>query len=507
MRLKIAARSSDLARLQAQTVGQALLKAGLVSHIDFNFRASLGDLNLNDPLWKMPEKGVFTEDFLADLKAGDCDLVVHSWKDLPTEARQDTEIVATLPRADLRDLFLFNRERLEEVKKSRVLKILTSSPRRAYNLEAFFKSALPFAVDKIEFLNVRGNIPTRVRKIFSEGADGLIVAKAAMDRLLTAEADEYKEVRQELRENLTRCRWMVLPLSLNPTAAAQGALAIEIKKGRNDLKEIFAKIHCAKTFAAVQQERKILASYGGGCHQKIGVSILPRSYGDVLFLRGLTDAGEVLDRVELQTKQKYPAAKDIESAWPLTPGEGFFEREKLSESFWRTRLEEAKFIYVARETALPEESELREGQYVWCAGIKTWQRLASRGVWVNGTSDSLGESEPEEIKALTGHANEPSWLRLTHEAAARGKNEALGTYRLVPRREQPDLRGKSHLYWMSGSSFERAVRLYPELKNAHHACGPGKTYDLLQEILGPAGSVTIFLSYEAWLEHIKSTVK
>lgn len=51
-------------------------------------------------------KGVFTEDFNQELLGGETDLVVHSWKDLPTEIKTETEIVATLPRADQRDLLL-----------------------------------------------------------------------------------------------------------------------------------------------------------------------------------------------------------------------------------------------------------------------------------------------------------------------------------------------------------------------------------------------------------------
>src|SRR5690606_12634019 len=108
MKLRIAARSSDLARIQAISVGEALLEssraAGARLEIEYAFRQSLGDANLHDPLWKMPEKGVFTEDFRDDLLSGACDLVVHSWKDLPIDARSETMIAATLPRADLRDL-------------------------------------------------------------------------------------------------------------------------------------------------------------------------------------------------------------------------------------------------------------------------------------------------------------------------------------------------------------------------------------------------------------------
>jgi hydroxymethylbilane synthase len=500
MRIKIAARSSDLARLQAQTVGQALLASKQVSEVEFNFRASLGDLNQHDPLWKMPEKGVFTEDFLSDLESGACDLVVHSWKDLPTEPRKKTAIVATMPRADLRDLFLLKHDAVERVRTTKKLRVLTSSPRRAYNLKNFFKNYLPFPIDEVEFVNVRGNIPTRLRKIFSEDADALIVAKAAMDRLLSATAEEYRDVRAELRENLNRCQWMALPLSVNPTAAAQGALAIEVRNDRDDLKKILKSIHCEQTFVSVQRERDILSSYGGGCHQKIGVSVLIRDYGNVLFLRGLTDLGETLNKAVLERPNVSKIKVNPELVWPLTPSEGFFKREVLPESQWQSQLQNARYVYVARETALPMNVSLKADQIVWSAGLKTWKKLAERGTWVNGSSEGLGEDDLCDIATLVSEA--PKWLRLTHQASAEGEPNSLGTYKLVPRTEHPNLKGKTHFFWMSGSSFTRAIVLYPELVNAHHSCGPGKTFSAIKPHIKAPGSLSVYLSYEDWLSEV-----
>ncbi|MBC7371099.1 MAG: hydroxymethylbilane synthase, partial [Bdellovibrionaceae bacterium] len=165
MRLKISARKSDLARLQAYQVGNALKKKFAELEIQYNFRESLGDKNLTDPLWRMPEKGVFTEDFVQDLLDGNTDLVVHSWKDLPTAPRIGTQIVATMPRADQRDLLLFKKNDADKVRSSKHLKVFSSSPRRAYNLENFLKTHMPYGLRSVEFCNVRGNIQTRVRKM------------------------------------------------------------------------------------------------------------------------------------------------------------------------------------------------------------------------------------------------------------------------------------------------------------------------------------------------------
>src|SRR5215510_14684881 len=156
MRVTIASRRSDLARIQAYQVGEALRSVHPQIEIDYSFHESLGDKNLNDPLWKMPEKGVFTQDFREGLLRGDFDLVVHSWKDLAIEKDPETEIAATLPRADARDLLLVPKGRWAGVERSGVMTILTSSPRRAHNLDSFLRSALPAKVSHLNFVNVRG---------------------------------------------------------------------------------------------------------------------------------------------------------------------------------------------------------------------------------------------------------------------------------------------------------------------------------------------------------------
>ena len=99
---------------------------------------------------------------------------------------------------------------------------------------------------------------------------------------------------------------MVLPLRANPSAPAQGALAIEIKSGRPELRNLFASINCADSFDTTTRERDILKSYGGGCHQKIGASVLRRPYGEITFLRGLTDDGNALNDCRLSPSRSRP---------------------------------------------------------------------------------------------------------------------------------------------------------------------------------------------------------
>ena len=506
-KIRIAARHSDLARLQAYRVGDAMKAAHEGLEIEYAFRASLGDVNQSDPLWKMPEKGVFTEDFLRDLTEGAADLVVHSWKDLPTEMRPDTAIVATLPRADVRDVLLFRKDRLGAAKASGRVRILTSSPRRAHNLGGFLRDHLPFEVNDLGFDDVRGNIPTRLKKLLAQDCDGLIVAKAAIDRLLQAPEAEFGDVRSVIRETLAQVHFMVLPLTVNPTAAAQGALAVEIRRDRNDLREALSAIHSEETFAAVEKERQILASYGGGCHQKIGVNVLPKAYGEVTFLRGLTDQGEVLDRVGLARVDEAHFSVTAQTSTYPKAGESpvFFEREALPRTAWAWA-EAETFLWVARETALPTDFNVSASAIVWVAGLKTWRKLAERGVWVSGSSESLGEDEATNVETMVQVAS-ISWVKLTHSTSERYTEEAsklpgvrlCATYSLNPKQSVPDLRGRTHFYWMSASSFERALELYPDaVRSGHHACGPGLTYKHIRRVLGPNTKVQIELTPPSW---------
>jgi hydroxymethylbilane synthase len=481
-KIRIAARHSDLARLQAYRVGDALRAAYPDLVVEYSFRASLGDQNLNDPLWKMPEKGVFTEDFVRDLQEGTADLVVHSWKDLPTEVRPGLTIACTLPRADQRDLLLMK----SSAGTPWQLRVLTSSPRRAYNLDSFFREYLPFQVQDVVFENVRGNIPTRMRKLLSGEAHALIVAKAAVDRLLDSREEEFAEARAVVLECVRACRAMVLPLGLNPTAAAQGAIAVEIRTDRTDLSELLSAIHASETFASVVKEREILASYGGGCHQKIGVSVLDRSYGRITYLQGLTDSGETLNQSALTTYEPLPLCEGVAQIFPRLGEESpFFDREFLPRGLW-SRAEQSPFLFVARDTAWPEG--IRASGLVWTAGLKTWKKLAAKGVWVFGSSENLGEREVDSVSTLARtHAGvEPKWTKLTHEQAAlSGASEldAVATYTLIPAASAPDLVGRTHFYWMSGTAFDRALALYPAILDGVHASGPGNTHEHLKRHL------------------------
>lgn len=494
MRLKISARKSDLARLQAYMVGDALKTQIPALEIEYRFKESLGDKNLTDALWQIPEKGVFTEDFYGELTRNETDMVVHSWKDLPTEVKTDTVIAATLPRADQRDLLLIKKSHFEKLRSTKALRVFSSSPRREYNLTEFFKSHLPFHLSNVKFESVRGNIPTRIRKLLeADDTDGLIVAKAALDRLLTAPQEEFLEVQKLLRSYLAELEWMALPLSINPNAAAQGALAVEVLTARKDLRDLLARINHPITFACAEKERRVLASFGGGCHQKIGIAVLARPYGEISILKGLTDAGVLLDKkdlIPLASVAKFPA----EQMWS---GEVRAERKILSD--WSLP-DGTNALYVARSEAWPDDFQAKS-YYVWTSGLKTWQSLAQKGIWVHGSSEGLGEQEEARLDILAG--TPLTWAKFSHATGFKEHLPLVATYELMAKENLNSFAGKEAFFWSSGSQFLAAIKQAPEILMKQHACGPGNTFKVIQQCLAEKNMydparLRIFLDQENW---------
>jgi hydroxymethylbilane synthase len=474
VKLRISARQSDLAKWQAFQVGNALKAQNQDLEIEYLFRESLGDKNQEDPLWKMPAKGVFTQDFFLDLIEEKTDMIVHSWKDLPTDLPKETMIAATLPRADQRDLLLFKKSSFGK----KDVRVFTSSPRRALNVKSFLNWSLPWTQKEITFQNIRGNIPTRVRKWLADpNVDGLILAKAAFDRLL--QGSQFQETKDFLKGVITTCDWMVLPLSENPNAAAQGSLAIEIKSSRNDILQIVQKLNCESSFRSADTERQILKSFGGGCHLALGMSFLIRDYGDIKIVQGLTPAGEPVRIKEFSPKKKLPAGV-IKNR---------LEFEALRKPLGGTNLDSFGGVFVTKFDAWPKNIKTYSG-VVWTAGNETWKKLAQAGIWVQGSNESLGEHENFQIDHFF---NEPiKWARLSHSSSKTSDHKIdIPTYDLEFSLISQNCPDDGAFLWTSPQEFDVAVKRFPELRERLHITGPGRTYKALCERLGSDKNVFI----------------
>ncbi len=495
MKIRVLSRKSDLAIIQAREFSEYLQSKHPFVEIDFLTRSTSGDKDLKTPLSEMPTEGVFTNDLRDELINNKCDLIVHSWKDLPIEVGDKTKIAATLKRADKRDILFLKKNKTMDSNK---ITILCSSPRRQYNLENFIKNYLPQKFDKVNFANIRGNIPTRFRKFLENpDSDGFIVAKAAIDRLLLNNYSEFNELKTTLKKYINECLWSVLPLSINPCSPGQGALAIETRIKDNELNKILNDINVSKDYSNVIEERNILKNYGGGCHQKIGVSYISHKLGLVVSKRGEDESGNHFESWDLVNSKDFNfSCNNINEIYPEDlKSYKIFSRKQLNENISDVSNLENKCIYISRISSIQDDIKLRSNNIIWASGLRTWKNLAERGMWVNGTSDGLGEDFENNINSLT---NFP-WIKLTHSDSPDSsiKNK-IETYRLEPIGFEIDIQKKKYFYWMSSSAFKATIEKYPEIIKKYHFCGPGNTYNEILKILGGDKNLFVELSYDSW---------
>ena len=496
--LTILSRKSPLARIQAKLVANEISKSLPKIKIEYIFKSSLGDLDQDTPLDKMPDIGVFTNDIREDLISNKADIAVHSWKDLPIDFEEGTEILGTLQRADMRDMVFFKKFNFDK----KDLSILSSSPRRKKNLSAFLPKAMPLNLDQINFKEVRGNIHTRFKKFLDGEEDGLVVAKAAIDRILHNEIEEFARDRDELLEMVQDLNWMVIPLSENPCAAAQGALAIECRSNDNSTKEIIKSISSFSSMSSIEEERKILQSYGGGCHQKIGSSVEVLETGLVKTTKGETEEGRnISKRFFVANKENKTFFSDVSEMnyFPASREEqSFFKRVNLQDTENKLPKITNKGIYISRSNAIGESIKIDDSNIIWTSGVDTWISLAMKGFWVNGTSDSLGEKNSPGENPF----KDMDWLKVSHADAENHDIDIIATYKLEPLELKKRMQSCEYFYWMSASSFKLAIDTFPEILTKKHSCGLGNTYDFINGMI-PENTFPC-LNYDSWLEQIKA---
>jgi hydroxymethylbilane synthase len=240
MKIRIATRRSPLAMLQTNEFIERIKLSNPECICEIVEMESVGDLT-DAPLHTIGGKGLFVSNLEAALANDVADLAVHSLKDVPALIDPQFSIAATLPREDYGDALLL-REGLTIDDLSKNLKIATSGPRR--------KSQLLSMNSKLNIVPIRGNIQTRINKINTDNLDGLIVAKAALNRLKIVHPNMYLFSEDQM-----------LP------AAAQGAIGIEINtvELESQLGNLLKLLNDESTYQATQIERMVVASLEGNC--------------------------------------------------------------------------------------------------------------------------------------------------------------------------------------------------------------------------------------------------
>jgi hydroxymethylbilane synthase len=243
--LLIATRSSELALRQARQVQAALARSGVAAELKTYKTA--GDKKLDEPLSAIGGKGLFTKELEVDLAKGAVDCCVHSLKDLPTELPDGLTIGAVLTREDPRDVLIANSVTgaTSIADLPRGSRVGTSSLRRRAQLMALRED--------IEVVALRGNVPTRIRKVDDGQVHAAILAAAGVHRL---------GVSQRIASYLDAPQWL--------PAAGQGAIAVEVREDDDRMRGLLVALHDAETALQVRAERAFLAALEGGCQVPIG---------------------------------------------------------------------------------------------------------------------------------------------------------------------------------------------------------------------------------------------
>ena len=269
-RIVIATRGSALALWQAEHVKARLLAVAPELTVEFNVITTSGDKILDVPLAKVGGKGLFVKEIEQALVENKADLAVHSMKDVPAELAPGLEMVAVSTREVPWDA-LCAREPVTVDSLPKGAKVGTSSMRRQCQLLARRPDL------KIEML--RGNVPTRIRKLDEGQYDAVVLAAAGLTRLGMAD-----RITQQL------------PIELSIPAVAQGVLGIETRAGDKPVIDLVIKaIHDPREERRIAAERKFLARMGGSCQTPLAAHAMYRE-GDleVVGMCGMPDGTKIL---------------------------------------------------------------------------------------------------------------------------------------------------------------------------------------------------------------------
>jgi hydroxymethylbilane synthase len=237
--LRIGTRGSALAIQQTQIVVDALHAAWPDLSVDIVQIRTTGDRIQDVPLAKIGDKGLFVKEIEEALLDGRIDWAVHSVKDLPSELPNGLSVGTLAARSDPRDA-LVARQGLNLATLPEKAVIGTSSLRRRAQL-------LHWRPD-LAIVPVRGNVDTRLRKLETDGLDGIVVAAAGLMRL----------------------GWEgrisdIIPPEISLPAVGQGALGVEMRSDDEEARTLFQPLTCVATQVAVTAERTFLARLQGGC--------------------------------------------------------------------------------------------------------------------------------------------------------------------------------------------------------------------------------------------------
>lgn len=286
--------------VQTEMAAEAIKKVFPSIEIEIAGFETKGDLHLDKSLSAFGSKGAFTKELEGAMMDGRIDLAVHSAKDLPVELPEGLTVGAVLKRGDSRDVWVSLRKEFSEIEACRGKVIVgTGSLRRALQIRQMCNG--------VEIRDIRGNVPTRLKKLSEELFDGIILAAAGLKRLgyLSDACDETGCFEAEGQTFF----YEILPKEQFFPAAGQGIIALETRQ--KDCEDCMQAIHDEDTWQMFLIERSFLRAIGGGCNEAAAVdvrmdgqkvSVRARYAGDGLHMKEKTVTGTRCGNIEEDRK-------------------------------------------------------------------------------------------------------------------------------------------------------------------------------------------------------------
>ena len=259
MQVRLGTRGSALALVQTDLTRRALTEALPGITVEVETFVTRGDRKLDAdmlPAAAAGGKGLFTRELEDALLANRIDVAVHSLKDLPGNMTAGLQVAAVLERANTSDLLL-TRDGSPFDALAPGARIGTSSVRRAQQLCALRPDLV--------IADIRGNVPTRLRKLLqTDSFAGIVLAQAGLERLgypVAAGAFAFEGATVHVENMAGR----MLP------AIGQGAIALQTRAARDDVSRLLAAINHLPTFHCIEAERELQRLLGGDCTLPVGV--------------------------------------------------------------------------------------------------------------------------------------------------------------------------------------------------------------------------------------------
>jgi hydroxymethylbilane synthase len=254
-KLILGTRGSELAREQARLVEKAIQAARPNTAIETRLITTQGDkVRLLER--EAGRKGVFTAEIERALLAGDIDIAVHSAKDLPSETSSGAEIAAVLSRAPIDDMLVSKHPGgFASLPKGAV--VATGSVRRKRQL--LWKRA------DLKVADLRGNVPTRLRKLVENNWDAVVLARAGLARLgLSPAHDKITFASGQFFIG-------ILPHQIFVPAGGQGIIALQVRANDQSVKAIIDFVNDREALLCLRAEREFLRLLQGDCNCPVGV--------------------------------------------------------------------------------------------------------------------------------------------------------------------------------------------------------------------------------------------